>query len=189
LSKEYLDQTNLRLYVGRYNKELLRDQKKTVGRLDSRIIGQDYDNAGDEYDYDASLDRAIYGGYTTAINDYIKRDLKYDNELPYEILTGRVGRWVNSENKYLNVAEPLRAAMVKNPYLKVWICNGYYDMATPYFATDYVIHHMFLPKDLQKNVSFTYYEAGHMMYIHKTSLLKMKKDYDQFMSNVLQDKF
>ena len=76
--------------------------------------------------------------------------------------------------------------MVKNPYLKVWICNGYYDMATPYFATDYVIHHMFLPKDLQKNVSFTYYEAGHMMYIHKPSLLKLKKDYDQFMNDAFQ---
>jgi carboxypeptidase C (cathepsin A) len=189
LSKEYLDQTNLRLYVGRFNKELLRDQKKTVGRLDARITGQDYDQAGDEFDYDASLDIAIYGGYTAAINDYIKRDLKYDNDLPYEMLTGRVGRWVNSENKYLNVAEVLRGAMVKNPYLKVWICNGYYDMATPYYATDYVIHHMFLPRDLQKNISFTYYEAGHMMYIHKPSLLKLKKDYDQFMNNTLQDKF
>jgi len=189
LSKEYLAQTNLRLYVGRFNKELLRDQGKTVGRLDSRITGQDYDNAGDEYDYDASLDIAINGGYTAAINDYIKRDLKYDNDLPYEILTGRVRPWVNSQDKYLNVAESLRGAMVKNPYLKVWICNGYYDMATPYYATDYVIHHMFLPKDLQKNISFTYYEAGHMMYIHKQSLLKLKKDYDQFMNNVLSDKF
>jgi carboxypeptidase C (cathepsin A) len=186
LSKEYLDQVNLRLTVGRYNKELLRKEKKTVGRLDSRITGQDYDNAGDEFDYDPSLDIAIYGCYTTAINDYVKRELKYDNELPYEILTGRVGRWVNSENKYLNVAETLRDAMVKNPFMKVWICNGYYDMATPYFATDYVIHHMFLPKDLQKNISFTYYEAGHMMYIHKPSLLKLRKDFDQFMSDVLR---
>lgn len=189
LSKEYLAQTNLRLYVGRFNKELLRDQGKTVGRLDSRITGQDYDNAGDEYDYDASLDIAINGGYTAAINDYIKRDLKYDNDVPYEILTGRVRPWVNSQDKYLNVAETLRGAMVKNPYLKVWICNGYYDMATPFYATDYVIHHMFLPKDLQKNISFTYYEAGHMMYIHKQSRLKLKKDYDQFMNNVLSDKF
>jgi carboxypeptidase C (cathepsin A) len=186
LSKEYLDQTNLRLYVGRFNKELLRKDKKTVGRLDSRIIGQDYDEAGDEFDYDASLDIAIYGCYTAAINDYIKRDLRYDNDLPYEILTGRVGPWTNSQNKYLNVSETLRGAIVKNPFLKVWICNGYYDMATPYFATDYVIHHMFLPKDLQKNISFTYYEAGHMMYIHKPSLLKLKKDYDQFMNDVLK---
>lgn len=189
LSKEYLDQTNLRLYVGRFNKELLRDQKKTVGRLDSRLTGQDYDQAGDEYDYDASLDIAINGGYTSAINDYIRRDLKYDNDLPYEILTGRVRPWTNSQDKYLNVAEVLRGAMVKNPFLKVWICNGYYDMATPYYATDYVIHHMFLPKNLQKNISFTYYEAGHMMYIHKSSLVQLKKDYDKFMTDVLAKPF
>ncbi|MFI5130379.1 MAG: S10 family peptidase [Chitinophagales bacterium] len=189
LSKEYLDENNLRLYVGRFNKELLRKEKKTVGRLDSRLTGQDYDQAGDQYDYDASLDIAIYGSYTAAINDYIRRDLKYENELPYEMLTGRVRPWVNSQDKYLNVAEPMRAAMVKNPFLKVWICNGYYDMATPYYATDYVVHHMFLPKDLQKNISFTYYEAGHMMYIHKPSLLKLKKDYDQFISEALPKPF
>lgn len=186
LSAEYLDQTNLRLSVGRYNKELLRTQNKTVGRLDSRIVGQDYDQAGEAYDYDPSYDRAIYGPYTAAINDYIRRDLKYENDLPYEILTGRVGQWINSQNRYLNVAESLRDAMVTNPHLKVWICNGYYDMATPYFATDYVIHHMFLPPDLQKNISFTYYEAGHMMYIHKPSLLQLKKDYSKFISETLK---
>jgi carboxypeptidase C (cathepsin A) len=185
LSKEYLEETNLRLSVGRFNKELLRAERKTVGRLDSRITGQDYDAAGENYDYDPSLDMAISGPYTTAINDYIRRELKYDNDLPYEILTGRVRPWVNSQDKYLNVAETLRGAMVRNPFLKVWICNGYYDMATPYFATDYVIHHMFLPPNLQKNISFTYYEAGHMMYIHKPSLLQLKKDYAQFMDNTL----
>jgi carboxypeptidase C (cathepsin A) len=185
LSKEYLEETNLRLSVGRFNKELLRAERKTVGRLDSRITGQDYDAAGESYDYDPSLDIAISGPYTTAINDYIRRELKYDNDLPYEILTGRVRPWVNSQDKYLNVAETLRGAMVRNPFLKVWICNGYYDMATPYFATDYVIHHMFLPANLQKNINFTYYEAGHMMYIHKPSLLQLKKDYVQFMDNTL----
>lgn len=186
LSKEYLDQTNLRLSVGRYNKELMRKEGKTVGRLDSRIIGADYDGAGEEYDYDPSYNIAIYGAYTTAINDYIRRYLKYENDLPYEILTGRVRPWSNARDKYLNVAETLRDAMVKNPYLKVWVCNGYYDMATPYFATDYVMHHMFLPKELQQNISFTFYEAGHMMYIHKPSLVQLKKDYADFMNNVLK---
>lgn len=185
LSKDFIDEANLRLTVGRFNKELMRREGKTVGRLDSRIIGQDYDRAGESYDYDPSYERAIYGGYTAALNDYVRRVLKYENDLPYEILTGRVGSWVNSQNRYLNVAETLRGAIVKNPHLKVWICNGYYDMATPYFATDYVIHHMFLPTDLQRNISFTYYEAGHMMYIHKPSLLQLKKDYDQFMNTVL----
>jgi carboxypeptidase C (cathepsin A) len=187
LSKDYIDQTNLRLYVGQYNKELLRKEGKTVGRLDSRITGQDYNSAGATYEYDPSNDIAIYGAYSAAINDYIRRDLKYENDIPYEILTGRVRPWTNSQDKYLNVAETLRGAMVKNNSLKVWICNGYYDMATPYFATDYVIHHMFLPKNLQKNISFTYYEAGHMMYIHKQSLLKLRKDYNQFMNDVLSE--
>lgn len=185
LSTTYLDQTNLRLSVGRFNKELLRSEGKTVGRLDARIIGQDYDQAGETYDYDPSYERAIYGGYTAAINDYIRRDLKYENDLPYEILTGRVGQWTNSTNRYLNVAESLRDAMVNNPFLKVWICNGYYDMATPYYATDYVIHHMFLPADLQKNINFTYYEAGHMMYIQKQSLLQLKKDFTNFITSTL----
>jgi len=185
LSKEYLDQTNLRLYVGPYNKELLRNEGKTVGRLDSRITGRDYNNAGSSYDYDPSYDIAIYGGYTAAINDYIRRVLKYENDLPYEILTGRVRPWSNSQDKYLNVAESLRSAMVRNPYMKVWICNGYFDMATPYFATDYVISHMFVPRELRSNILNTYYEAGHMMYIHKKSLLQLKKDYDQFMNSVL----
>ena len=187
LSKDYIDNTNLRLYVGQYNKELLRKEGKTVGRLDARIIGQDYNSAGAMYDYDPSNDIAIYGAYSAAINDYIRRDLKYENDIPYEILTGRVRPWVNSQDKFLNVAETLRSAMVKNNYLKVWICNGYYDMATPYFATDYVIHHMYLPKNLQKNINFTYYEAGHMMYIHKQSLLKLRKDYTQFMNDVLSE--
>ncbi len=185
LSKEYLDQTNLRLYVGSFNKELLRKESKTVGRLDSRITGRDFNDAGAGYDFDPSYDIAIYGGYTAAINDYIRRELKYENDLPYEILTGRVRPWTNSQDRYLNVAESLRSAMVRNPFLKVWICNGYYDMATPYFATDYVVHHMFLPRELQTNITNTYYEAGHMMYIHKPSLLKLKKDYDQFMNSVI----
>ncbi|MBN8861807.1 MAG: hypothetical protein J0H92_00465 [Sphingobacteriales bacterium] len=184
LSKEYLDETNIRLSVGRFNKELLRSDKKTVGRLDSRIVGQDYDHAGESYDYDPSYDLAIYGPYTAALNDYVRRELKYENDLPYEILTGRARPWVNSQDRYLNVAESLRTAMVKNPALKVWISNGYYDMATPYFATDYVIHHMFLPENLRGNISFTYYEAGHMMYIHKPSLQQLKKDYSKFMDQV-----
>ena len=181
LSKEYIDQTNLRLYVGRYNKELLRNEGKTVGRLDSRFKGDDYDKAGESFDYDPSYNIAIYGGYTAAINDYIRRELKYENDIPYEILTGRVSPWPLSADKYLNVADQLRSAMVTNPSLKVWICNGYYDLATPYYATDYVINHMFLPKDIRKNISFTYYEAGHMMYIQQKSLVQLKKDYLEFM--------
>ncbi len=185
LDPDYIDQANLRFHVGRYNKELLRKDKLTVGRLDSRITGQDYDHAGDSYDYDPSYERAIYGPYTAAINDYLRRELKFSSDLPYEILTGRVRPWTNSQDRYLNVAETLRGAMVQNPFLKVWICNGYYDMATPYYATDYVVKHMFLPANLRSNIRFTYYESGHMMYIHKPSLIQLKNDYRQFMEDAL----
>ena len=185
LSKEYLLESNLRLYVGRFNKELLRSEGKTVGRLDSRFTGEDYDEAGEEYDYDPSYDKTIYGAYTAAAYDYIHKTLKYENDLTYEVLTGRPQPWPLSSNKYLNVAETLRGAMTKNPFLKVWVANGYYDMATPYFATRNVLDHMFLKKELKQNISLTYYPAGHMMYVSKPSLIQLKKDFETFIANAL----
>jgi carboxypeptidase C (cathepsin A) len=185
LSKAYLEHSNMRLYVGRFNKELLRSEGKTVGRLDSRFKGDDYDNAGENYEYDPSYSTAIYGTYAAAINDYIHRELKYENDLPYEVLTGRPGPWPLAQDKYLNVAENLREAMTRNPQLKVWVANGYFDMATPYFATRSVLDHMFLKKELKSNISLTYYQAGHMMYIHKPSLVQLKKDFDSFIDNAM----
>lgn len=182
LSAEYLDACNLRLSVGRFNKELLRDSGKTLGRYDSRITGADYDRAGERYDYDPSYDRTVRGAFTAVFNDYIRRALGFRSDLNYEILTGRVWPWKMSENSFLNVADKLREAMVKNPYLRVWVCSGYYDLATPWFTTDYVLHHMFLPPALRKNLTATYYEAGHMMYLHKTSLAKLRQDFESFMS-------
>jgi carboxypeptidase C (cathepsin A) len=182
LSKDYIKASNLRLNVGRFNKELLRTSGKTVGRFDSRITGEDYDNAGESYDYDPSYNRTVLGAYTGAFNDYVRSRLRYKSDLNYEILTGRVHPWTFSQNSYLNVAESLRDAMVKNPHLRVWVCSGYYDMATPWYTTEYVMHHMFLPEELRKNVSTTYYEAGHMMYLHKPSLVKFRKDFETFMA-------
>jgi carboxypeptidase C (cathepsin A) len=171
--------------VGRFNKELLRTKGMTVGRFDSRITGIDYDNAGESYEYDPSYDKTVRGPYTSAFNDYVRRALHYNSDLNYEILTGRVWPWTYSQNGYLNVAESLRDAMVKNPYLKVWVANGYYDMATPWFTTDYVLHHMFLPPALRKNITSTYYEAGHMMYLHKPSLVQLKNDFDGFVKSAM----
>jgi carboxypeptidase C (cathepsin A) len=189
LSAEYIRQTNLRIEIQRFCKELLRTDSKTVGRLDSRFKGTDYDYAGERNEYDPSLAGAISGPYTMAINDYLRRTLKYENDLPYEILTGRVQPWNynNVQNQYLNVGETMRNAISKNPYLKVLICNGYYDLATPYFATDYTIHHLFLDKSLRNNIKMTYYEAGHMMYIHKPSLMRQKEDVSAFMKDSLKN--
>jgi carboxypeptidase C (cathepsin A) len=183
LKPSYIEQTNLRINIHRFTKELLRDQRKTVGRLDSRFTGIDLDAAGETVEYDPSL-AAIEGPYTATLNDYVRRTLKYESDLPYEILTDRVRPWNygrEGNNKYLNVAESLRQAITKNPALKVFVANGYYDLATPYFATAYTFDHMGLEPELQKNISMGYYEAGHMMYVHSPSLMQLKKDLESFL--------
>ncbi|MEQ9592374.1 MAG: peptidase S10 [Cyclobacteriaceae bacterium] len=180
LSKEYLAQTNYRINIRRFVKELLREDHKTVGRLDGRFTGSDYDAAGERYEFDPS-NAAIIGPFSMAINDYIRRELKYTEDNPYYI-GGKARPWNynNVQNRFLNVAEDLRSAIHQNPYLKVHVTNGYYDLATPYFGTDYTINHMFLDKSMRGNITQSFYEAGHMMYIHKPSIIKMKKEIDDF---------
>lgn len=178
LTKTYLRQTNNRIRIFRFTKELLRTKGETIGRFDSRMKAYDQDNAGETYEFDPSFNFATYGGYAQAINDYLSRDLKYKSELPYEILTGKVQPWNynNVQNRYLNVSETLRQAIVKNPSLKVLVANGYFDLATPYFATQYTFNHMFLPEHLKSNIAMTYYQGGHMMYTVKSELAKLKQD-------------
>jgi carboxypeptidase C (cathepsin A) len=181
LSREHVEQTNLRIKIHRFVKELLRDKRRTVGRLDSRFVGIDRDAAGEAYEYDPSY-AVIQGAYTATLNDYVRTELGFESDLPYEILTSRVHPWSFDEhqNQFVNVAETLRSAMSKNPFLKVFVANGYYDLATPYFATRYTFDHMELDADLRSNLSMRYYEAGHMMYIHEESLAALKRDLAAF---------
>ena len=181
LSQAYIRQTNLRIEIFRFVKELLRDGRRTVGRLDSRFTGIDRDAAGEKFEFDPSY-ALIQGPYTAALNHYARVDLGFESDLPYEILTDRVRPWDYGkfQNQYVDVAETLRKAMCQNPFLKVFVANGYYDLATPYFATRYTFTHMGLEPDLYKNVSMEYYEAGHMMYIHDSSLQQLKSDLAEF---------
>lgn len=183
LSNEYIEQTNLRIYDYRFTKELLRDQSVVVGRLDSRFEGHDYDSAGESIEADPSYS-AIQGSFTATLNNYVRTDLKYESDLPYEILTN-VFPWDYGKfkNQYVSVSEPLRQAMTQNPYLKVFVANGYYDLATPYFATEYTFDHLGLPSTYKSNVSMGYYEAGHMMYINKPSLIQFKADLARFIQS------
>lgn len=182
LSETYIEQTNLRIEIGRFVKELTREDGHTVGRLDSRMKAFDYDDAGERYEFDPSYNATIYGPYTSTLNEYIRKDLRFESDLPYEILTGRVQPWnySNVQNQFLNVAESLRSAMHRNPHLRVWISNGYYDLATPFFATEYTVNQMYLDPSLRRNITMTYYESGHMMYIHMPSLVQFKKDFTAF---------
>jgi carboxypeptidase C (cathepsin A) len=181
LSEDYIDRTDIRINIHRFTKELLRDERCTVGRLDSRFKGIDRDSAGEYHDYDPSLAN-IMGPYTATFNDYIRRELEFELDLPYEILTMRVQPWsyAEFENQYLNVAETLRKSMTTNPYLKVFIANGYFDLATPFLATEYTFNQFGLDTSLRENFRMAYYEAGHMMYIHIPSLKKMKDDLSEF---------
>lgn len=189
LSEEYVEQTNLRIQIFRFTKELLRDQRRTAGRLDSRFKGIDRDAAGDSFEYDPSHS-AIDGPFGGTMNDYVRSVLKFESPLPYEILTGRVQPWNYKKftNRYVDASETLREAMTKNPHLKVFVANGYYDLATPYFASVYSYNHLGLDPKLKKNITMSYFMSGHMMYIHEPSLKKLKTDLDRFYDGTLKAK-
>jgi carboxypeptidase C (cathepsin A) len=181
LSADYIERTNMRVEIERFTKELLRSERRTVGRIDGRFTGIDKDAAGETPEYDPSI-AAIIGPYTATLNDYVRGDLKFDSDLPYEVLTGRVYPWSYKpyENRYVDVGETLRSAMTQNPFLHVFVAKGYYDLATPFFAADYTFDHLGLDPSLRGHLSGAYYESGHMVYAHMPSLAKLKQDTAQF---------
>lgn len=187
LSPQFIEASNLRVRASRFEKELLRDERRTIGRYDSRLEGMDEDAAGAAPDYDPSYS-SVQGAFTAAWNQYVRVDLKFESDLPYEILTDRVNPWSYQEyeNRYVNVSDTLREAMTQNAALRVFVANGYYDLATPFFATEYTFNHMLLDPKLRDHVSMGFYEAGHMMYTHLKSLQKAKQDIAKFMASCLQ---
>jgi carboxypeptidase C (cathepsin A) len=181
LPASYIEETNLRVRIDRFDKELLREQRRTVGRLDARFTGLDRDAAGESTEFDPSY-AAIMGEYTAVLNDYVRRELRFESDLPYEILTDKVRPWSydRNNNRYLDVAETLRGALAQNPYLHVFVANGYYDLATPFAATRYTFGRITGEPDLRKNVSMDFFKAGHMMYIDRREHAKLKKDVADF---------
>ena len=186
LSPAFIERANLRITIYRFVKELLRDQGRTVGRIDSRFTGADRDAAGELFEYDPSM-AVTLGAYSAALNAYVRRELEYASDLPYEILANLYENWGydKHQNQFLNVAETLRSAMNKNRFLKVFVANGYYDLATPYYATEYTFNHLGIDAELQRNISMAYYDAGHMMYIHEPSLARLKQDLAGFVDATL----
>ncbi|MEA2563549.1 MAG: hypothetical protein QOH06_5053 [Acidobacteriota bacterium] len=187
LSQDYIERTNLRVEIFRFTKELLRDQGKTVGRLDSRFTGSDMDAAGEYPEFDPSS-ASLDGPYAAAINDYLRRELGVKEDLIYERLSRKVWpwSWEGFENRYVNLAEPLRQAMTRNPDLKVLFTCGYYDLATPYFDSVFTVDHLGLPESLRGNVRIAYFEAGHMMYIREADHAKLKKDIAAFLRDAVK---
>jgi carboxypeptidase C (cathepsin A) len=181
LSEEFIEEANLRVSMQRFAKELLRKERKTIGRYDSRLEGVDPDAAGERPDYDPSY-ASVQGVFTAMFNEYVRGELKFETDLTYETLTDKVNPWnyQRFQNRYVNTAEMLRDAMSENPNLKVLIANGYYDLATPFFATEYTAGHLGLEPALSSHVGLTYCEAGHMLYTKKSCLDALRNSMADF---------
>jgi carboxypeptidase C (cathepsin A) len=181
LSTDYVLKCDLRPTEFRYFKELLRQRGQTVGRLDARFTGVDRDDAGEKPDTDAAMD-SLTGAYASAINRLLKDTLKFDSDAPYVMLASiwDQWKWKDFENKYVNVGASLRAALQANPHMRVYVASGYYDLATPHAAGDYTLSHLGLREQQPLNISVSYFEAGHMMYIHRPSLVRMAKELRAF---------
>lgn len=182
LSEAYLNNVDLRVSPGRFYKELLRDQGKVIGRLDTRYTGKDYDSGGENPDNDPSF-YAIDGSYTAAMNAYGRGDLKFDIDRDY-VTIGAVQGWdwkvggPRDGSEYLNVAPWLGQSLRENSALRVFVGQGYFDFATPFFGAEYSLNRTGIPND--GRIQYHYYDAGHMMYVRTEDLQKLSRDIRAF---------
>jgi carboxypeptidase C (cathepsin A) len=183
LTPEYVLSANLRIDARRFWKELLRDQRLTVGRLDSRYLGVDQDAAGENPEYDPAM--ADWNGpFSNAVNRYLREELRYNPDLEYNVW-GPVRPW--NRDATTNVGDMLRQAMQGNPYLKVMIQGGYFDAATDYFSAMYTISHLQPGGEFRDRFRFRFYESGHMMYLRKPDLGAANGDLREFIRWCLED--
>jgi len=187
LSEEYLNRSDLRVHIFRFAKELLKDQNRVIGRMDSRVKGLSCDPCSDIIDFDPSFDMVL-GLFTATYNQYLRDVLKVKYDEEYKILTSlRSWNYKSSSNKYLNAGEKLQEVMSKNSNLQVFVASGTSDLATPYFSTQYTISHLGLDPTLHSNITLKNYMGGHMMYLYLPTLKQMKKDIAEFYNSRLKN--
>ncbi|WP_020670342.1 S10 family peptidase [Amycolatopsis nigrescens] len=182
LEESYVDKVDLRIEHVRFFTELLRDRGLVTGRMDGRFTTWEPDGGRELMSDDASISRII-GAYSAGFNHYVRTELDYANDLPYEILSMDVNQaWSYSdfEGRAVSAVASLSAAMRANQHLKVHVALGHYDGATPYFAADHVLAHLAIPEELRDNIESAYYPAGHMMYVHEPSRIQQGKDLGAF---------
>ncbi len=189
LPVEYIKQSKLRINPARFRRELLRDEGDVLGRYDARFEGTEPDNAGENPDYDPS-DTGISSAYVAALHDYMSRELKYESTDEYKLSANTIGDWdwhhrpagapAARPEQLPYVAGDLGDTMRKNPKLEVLSANGWFDLATPFFATEYELNHMMLTPEQARNVRFTYYPAGHMVYLNVDALRQLRDDLRRF---------
>jgi carboxypeptidase C (cathepsin A) len=180
---ETLLRYHLRLPAGNFMDELLKSDRQSVGRFDSRLTGPA--DVADGADYDPSF-TTMRGNFTASIYDYLRTELKFETELPYQSLAN-VYPWSfgNAENRYLDVSEPLAKAMAKNRNLKVWLVTGCYDLAVPYAATQYAVRQMYLDPSVEGNIEISTLEAGHMFYTQDGPLKQFAGQFERFVNRCL----
>jgi carboxypeptidase C (cathepsin A) len=184
LDARYLEETNLRWDVGHFARQLLRNEHETIGRYDGRLAGPSSLNTGETSEYDPSS-TLITPPFTAVFTDYIRTELGYKTDMFY-YPSGGVQPWdYQVQNGFGDTTSLLHNAMVKNPYMKVMIAAGYFDLATPYYAVEYTFNHMGLSPEMHKNITWDFYQAGHMLYIDSDSHAKLKHDFGEFLSGAM----
>lgn len=186
LSENYIRQSNLRIPYWRYTTELFRDSGVMLGRYDARYTSYNLDRLADRADFDA-VDSAIDAAFVATGNLYMRQVLGYQTTLVYRPITSlfRQWDWKHNGGLPLNTAQDLASAMVFNPNLKVFSANGYYDFATPFWATVYTLNHLTIPSQLQQNISYGFYESGHMVYLHPDALARLHADLEAWYASTL----
>jgi carboxypeptidase C (cathepsin A) len=190
ISEDYWDRANMRIDESQFSKELLRHRRETSGRTDTRFKGEGLNHIAERFTYDP-FNSSVGPAFVAAFNDYYRKDLGVDIERDY-VVGGKLWKiWDESHDSpakkqwsdklpFANTAVDLTYAMVQNPKMRVLVQQGFFDLATPYGVTEYVLDHMDLAPELRKNITVRFYEAGHMMYVHPPSMAKFKEDLADF---------
>jgi carboxypeptidase C (cathepsin A) len=179
LEPRYIEESNLRWDVAHFTRQLLRDQHETIGRYDGRLAGPSLMNTGETSEYDPSS-TLITPPFVSMFTNYIRNELDYKTDM-YYYTSGGTQPWdYGSANSFGDTTAMLRSAMVKNPYMKVMVAASYFDLATPYYAVEYTFNHMGLSPEMHKNISWDFYQSGHMLYIDSDSHSKLKSDISNF---------
>ncbi len=189
LPSDYIDRADLRIAPGGFMSQLLKDQRRLIGRFDGRLSGFDPNPLSPVAGYDPSLSRFL-PIYTTTFNDYVRSQLGFETDLKYEVLSGLVHPWNFGPGGqgFTNTADDLASAMAKNPAMRALFASGYEDLATPFFATDYTIAQLKLGPELRRNIVHRYYVGGHMLYHVAESRRALGRDIERFIRESVSGK-
>jgi carboxypeptidase C (cathepsin A) len=182
LSVEKIDEQELRIDASFFREMLLRKEGKIIGRFDGRVTGEDGDRSELRPEFDPSFSN-IVGGFSSAVNAYVRGELGYESDHPYHVLAGLPWKWTSFEGRYVSTEGKLAQAMKNNPRLRVVVLTGYRDLAVPEDSMRFSLAHLSLPASLRANIAFQHYESGHMMYLFRPDAEKLRKDLLDFVQN------